>query len=139
MIVKDPSDPEFAVLPKLGFFLASKDQFSNDLKKSLSAMSGTYADILTDMINLCVDHLEKGLYVIASTKHAYLRAIALAIFLLDGEGDEMDFNKKKKIKVEKIIKLFKVDIANAGDSYCAIVGGHCTFSRDLVVQSTPLE
>jgi cytoplasmic FMR1 interacting protein len=34
--------------------------------------------------------------------------MALAILLIDGEAEDMDFNKKKKFKVDKVGKLFKV-------------------------------
>jgi cytoplasmic FMR1 interacting protein len=107
MITKDPSDPEMMLLPKLSFFLASKDQFANDIKKALSTMSNTYEEILIDMLNTCADHLEKSLYILPQLKHIYLRAMAVAIWLIDGEGDEMDFVKKKKFKVDRIAKLFR--------------------------------
>lgn len=34
--------------------------------------------------------------------------MAFAIFLFDGDAEDMDFNKKKKFKVERIGKIFKV-------------------------------
>jgi cytoplasmic FMR1 interacting protein len=107
MITKDPSDPEMMLLPKLSFFLASKDQFANDIKKALSTMSNTYEEILIEMLNTCADHLEKGVYILPQLKHIYLRAMAFAIWLIDGEGDEMDFVKKKKFKVDRVAKLFR--------------------------------
>ncbi|KAJ3262628.1 Cytoplasmic FMR1-interacting protein 2 [Boothiomyces macroporosus] len=107
VLVKDQSDPEFAILPKLVFFLANKDHFANDLKKALSTMNSFYEEIFLDMINMCADFIEKGHYLTPNTKHIYVRAIAFAIFLIDGEGDDMDFVKKKKIKPERLIKLFR--------------------------------
>ncbi|KAJ3311868.1 Cytoplasmic FMR1-interacting protein 2 [Boothiomyces sp. JEL0838] len=107
VLVKDQSDPEFAILPKLVFFLANKDHFANDLKKALSTMNSFYEEIFLDMINMCADFIEKGHYLTPNTKHMYVRAIAFAIFLIDGEGDDMDFVKKKKIKPERLIKLFR--------------------------------
>ncbi|KAJ3322394.1 Cytoplasmic FMR1-interacting protein 2 [Boothiomyces sp. JEL0866] len=107
VLVKDQSDPEFAILPKLVFFLANKDHFANDLKKALSTMNSFYEEIFLDMINMCTEYIEKGHYLTPTTKHIYIRATAFAIYLIDGDGDDMDFIKKKKIKPERLIKLFR--------------------------------
>ncbi|KAJ3276472.1 Cytoplasmic FMR1-interacting protein 2 [Terramyces sp. JEL0728] len=107
VLVKDQSDPEFAILPKLVFFLANKDHFAHDLKKALSTMNSFYEEIFLDMINMCTEYLEKGHYLTPSTKHIYIRATAFAIFLIDGDGDDMDFIKKKKFKVDRLVKLFR--------------------------------
>lgn len=73
VLVKDQSDPEFAILPKLVFFLANKDHFANDLKKALSTMNSFYEEIFLDMINMCADFIEKGHYLTPNTKHMYVR------------------------------------------------------------------
>ena len=76
MISKDAMDPELQFLPKLGFFLASKDVFANDLKTALSSMSA-HEDIFLDMINQCSDEIENDRVLEPTVKHIYLRVIIL--------------------------------------------------------------
>lgn len=109
MMTKDQLDPEIQVLPKLSFFLASKDQFANDIKACLSSMSNTFESVFVDMINLCADHIENNRFVLPTLKHVYLRAICFAICLIDGEGEDMDYVKKKKFKVDRIGKILKAN------------------------------
>jgi hypothetical protein len=35
-------------------------------------------------------------------------AIAVAIYLIDGDTEEQDFTRKKRIKIDRIYKIFKV-------------------------------
>lgn len=109
MLAKDFSDPEIQVLPKLGFFLASKDQFTAGLKAQIATLNNYYEDIFCDMINLCADKIEANVYLQPMAKHIYLRAMTFAIFLFDGETDDMDFNKKKKFKVDRVGKILKAN------------------------------
>lgn len=73
MLAKDYADPEIQVLPKLGFFLASKDQFTNGLKAQINTINNYYEDLFCDMINLCADKLEAGVFLQPAAKHMYLR------------------------------------------------------------------
>ena len=107
MIVKDFNDLEYSLLPRLGIFLANKDQYAMDIKASLSTMSNTYEEVFCLMIHLCMEYFEKETYILAKAKHIYLRAMACAIWLIDGEGEDFDFVKKKKIKVEKVGKILR--------------------------------
>jgi cytoplasmic FMR1 interacting protein len=109
MLAKDQTDPENHVLPKLGFFLASKDEFAKDIKNALATMSDTYETIFCDLIMLCADIIESEKFLLPNHKHIYLRASAYAIFLIDGDGEEKDFVKKKKFKVDRIGKLFRAN------------------------------
>ena len=95
------------ILPKLAFFLATQDQFFLDVKKMLATLVTSHEDVLQDMINLCIDRFESGEYLLPSTKFTYLKAMAVAIPLLDGEGDEKDITKRKKFKLDKLGKIFK--------------------------------
>nr|KAJ3422345.1 Cytoplasmic FMR1-interacting protein 2 [Polyrhizophydium stewartii] len=104
---KEQTESEIMLLPKLAFFVAQQDQFAIDVKKAIAAMSNTYEDILHDMINLCVDYIDSDHYLTPATRYCYLRAMAFAVLILDGEGDERDFTKRKKLKVDKLGKIFK--------------------------------
>ncbi|KAJ1343340.1 hypothetical protein BSLG_002366 [Batrachochytrium salamandrivorans] len=104
---KEQSESELMILPKLVFFVAQQDQFANDIKKALSTMSSTYEDIFHDMINICVDYTETQQYTTPLEKNIYLRAMAFAVTLLDGESDDRDFTKRKRLKVERLGKIFK--------------------------------
>lgn len=73
MLAKDTSDPEIHVLPKLGFFLASKNQFSNGLKSQLATINTYYEDLFCDMINLCCDYIETDHFLQPNDKHIYIR------------------------------------------------------------------
>ncbi|OAJ36290.1 hypothetical protein BDEG_20482 [Batrachochytrium dendrobatidis JEL423] len=104
---KEQSESELMLLPKLAFFVAQQDQFATDVKKALATMSNTYEDIFHDMINICVDHVDSQHYLTPLTKHVYLRAMAFAVSLLDGDTDDRDFTKRKRFKIDKLGKLFK--------------------------------
>jgi hypothetical protein len=64
---------EFSRLPKLGFFLATKDQFILNIKEVLATMSNTFEDIFTDLIKICSDYLEREVYIVPNLKHAFIR------------------------------------------------------------------
>jgi hypothetical protein len=76
MISKDYADPEIQILPKLGFFLASKDQFANGLKTQLASINNYYEDVFCDMINLCSEKIESNVFLQPNAKHMYLRVSA---------------------------------------------------------------
>lgn len=73
MLAKDYADPEIQVLPKLGFFLASKDQFTNGLKSQIATLNNYFEDVFCDMINLCADKIESNVFLQPIAKHIYLR------------------------------------------------------------------
>eukprot|EP00842_Homolaphlyctis_polyrhiza_P002559 jgi/Hompol1/3303/HPOL_006459-RA len=79
---KEQAESELMLLPKLAFFIAQQDQFALDVKKAISTMSNTYEDVLQDMINLCIDYIEKEQYLTPSTKHGYLRVSYLLDILV---------------------------------------------------------
>ncbi|KAJ3000421.1 Cytoplasmic FMR1-interacting protein 2 [Globomyces sp. JEL0801] len=110
MLVKDHLDAEFNSLPKLAMFLANKDFCVNEVKRSLSTISNLYEDIFIDLMNLCAEYLEKGHYIFPNSKHTLLRAIAFTIVLLDGDNDEADILKRRKIKTDKIQKILKANL-----------------------------
>ncbi len=105
--MKEQSEQEQMLLPKLGFFLATQDQFTLDIKKALTTMNSSYEDVLQDMLNLCAEYLETEQYLLPTTKHCYLKAMSLGIALLDGEGEDKDFTKRKRLRLDKIGKAFR--------------------------------
>ncbi|KAJ3036755.1 Cytoplasmic FMR1-interacting protein 2 [Rhizophlyctis rosea] len=92
---------------QLYFFLAQHDQFSAALKKSLNNLHTSYEDIIVDLLTLCADRLEKGVWTVPETKWMYLKAMAFGLYVLDGEGEDHDITKRKKLKIDRFGKIFK--------------------------------
>ncbi|KAJ3281602.1 Cytoplasmic FMR1-interacting protein 2, partial [Borealophlyctis nickersoniae] len=92
---------------KLYFFLAQQDQFATELKKSCTNLHSSYEDVVVDLLNLCADLVEGGVWVVPETKFMYLKAMAFGLYLLDGEGDDHDITRRKKLKVDRFGKIFK--------------------------------
>jgi hypothetical protein len=90
----------------LNVFLGMQDQFSSELR-TLFIQTPAFDELVVDTINFCSDALEGKKYLLAETKHAYLKAIAFGLFLLDGEGDEKDITKRKRIKLGTLAKILK--------------------------------
>lgn len=90
-------------------FLANNDQYSAELKKSLSKLSFPSEDVIIDVLQTCADRLEAANQrpIFYEQKHCLLRVIAFCIFLLDGPTPEEDITKKKKLKLDRYVKLFK--------------------------------
>ncbi|KAJ3196588.1 Cytoplasmic FMR1-interacting protein 2 [Irineochytrium annulatum] len=91
---------------KIYLFLGQQDQFIGELKKSLQATSG-YDEILVDFVNFCAETLESTSFVLPETKHVYLRAMAVALWLLDDASEEKDISKRKRLKLDRFGKIFK--------------------------------
>ncbi|KAJ3384847.1 Cytoplasmic FMR1-interacting protein 2 [Lobulomyces angularis] len=100
------AEDDAAQIHKLIIFLGSQDQFSLELKKALAAIPQS-DDVLVEVVNACADCLENKRYILSEKKHAYLKAVAFGLYLLDGDIDEKDINKKKKIKLDRLGKLMK--------------------------------
>ncbi|KAI8818565.1 cytoplasmic fragile-X interacting family-domain-containing protein [Fimicolochytrium jonesii] len=104
---RDISEDETVMQHKLYSFLANQDQYSSELKTRLATLPPTYEEIIIEMMELCATRLETSDFIPARTKHTYYRAIAFALYLLDGAGDDHDITKRKKFKIERFGKLFK--------------------------------
>jgi cytoplasmic FMR1 interacting protein len=90
----------------LNVFLGMQDQFSSELRPLFQA-APSFDELVVDTINFCCDSLSSMKYLLAETKHAYLKAIAFGLYLLDGEGDEKDITKRKRIKLDKLAKILR--------------------------------
>ncbi|TPX53931.1 hypothetical protein PhCBS80983_g06110 [Powellomyces hirtus] len=104
---REISEDDTIMQHKLYSFLANQDQYSSELKASLSKLPATAEDIIVDMLELCADHIEGEGYLAPKTRHTYYRAIAFGLFLLDKDAPEHDITKRKKFKLERFGKLFK--------------------------------
>lgn len=91
----------------LNVFLGMQDQFSSELRPIFQSTPG-FDELVTDTINFCSEYLDGKKYLLAETKHAYLKAIAFGLYLLDGEGDEKDITKRKRINLAKLAKILRV-------------------------------
>ncbi|TPX72953.1 hypothetical protein SpCBS45565_g00163 [Spizellomyces sp. 'palustris'] len=104
---RNVSEDETIMQHKLYSFLANQDQYSSELKNSLSKLSSTHEDIITDMIENCADRIESGQYLLPKTKYMYYRAISFGLYLLDKEGEEHDITRRKKFKLDRFGKILK--------------------------------
>ncbi|KAI8800305.1 cytoplasmic fragile-X interacting family-domain-containing protein [Cladochytrium replicatum] len=91
---------------KLYLFLGQSNQCANELAKIVDALPGC-DEIIQDMANILADYLENGTYMYAEEKHSMLRAMAFALFILDGNSESKDVTKRKKLKIDRFGKLFK--------------------------------
>ncbi|KAJ3091316.1 Cytoplasmic FMR1-interacting protein 2, partial [Quaeritorhiza haematococci] len=103
---KDIVEDETTINHKLYFFLGQHDQFSIELKKSLANVPG-YDDVMQDVMVFCASSLENGNYLLHDKKHGYLKALAFGMYLIDGDGEEKDITRRKKLKLDRFGKLFK--------------------------------
>jgi cytoplasmic FMR1 interacting protein len=79
MFPKLQSESEQRQLPLLSFFIATRDQFSLDVKKSLATMNSAAEDFIQDMLNFCVVRVERDNELIPTLKHCFLRVLSLNI------------------------------------------------------------
>lgn len=96
----------------LSMFLATQNKIRDTVKENLEKISG-YEELLTDVVNLCVHMLENKLYLAPSEKHMLVKVMGFSLFLMD--TDLCNINKldaKKKLKLEKIDRIFKVSGMN---------------------------
>lgn len=91
---------------QLNVFLGTQDQFATELRKVFRT-APLFDSMVVDTIIFCSESIDSKKYLLAETKHAYLKAIAFGLFLLDGEGDEKDITKRKNIKLEKLSRMFR--------------------------------
>jgi hypothetical protein len=82
-----------------------------NLRTELKKIDG-HEDVLIEMLQQCVDFLERGIFVTPDDKYRLLRSLPHLMLLMDGEKldkDNASFNvfKSKKLKLEPLKVLFK--------------------------------
>jgi len=51
---------------------------------------------------------ERKQFVTPESKHMLLKAMAFTLYLLDQDGEDRDITKKKRLKLDRFTKIFKV-------------------------------
>ncbi|KAI8914667.1 cytoplasmic fragile-X interacting family-domain-containing protein [Gorgonomyces haynaldii] len=104
---KEQSEQEQMQLPTLAFFIATQDQFAMDVKKAFATLNNVAEDVVMDMMNTLMDSIEQHNHLNPDERHQYLRALAFATSLIDGDTEERDITKRKHLKLDRLGKLFK--------------------------------
>jgi cytoplasmic FMR1 interacting protein len=94
-------------------FLATQNKIRDTVKETLEKIPG-YEDLLSDVVNICVHMFETRMYLTPSEKHMLVKVMGFGLFLVD--SDICNINKldqKKKIKLERIDRIFKVSHFNS--------------------------
>ncbi|ROT84477.1 putative cytoplasmic FMR1-interacting protein [Penaeus vannamei] len=91
----------------LSMFLATQNKIRDTLKEKLTAIP-SYEDLLCDVVNISVHMFENRMYLTPKEKQMLVKVMGFGLFLID--SDICNINKldqKKKIKLDKIDKIFK--------------------------------
>lgn len=91
----------------LSMFLATQNKIRDTLKEKLTAIP-SYEDLLCDVVNISVHMFENHMYLTPKEKQMLVKVMGFGLFLID--SDICNINKldqKKKIKLDKIDKIFK--------------------------------
>jgi hypothetical protein len=92
----------------LSMFLATQNKIRDTVKETLERIPG-YEDLLCDVVNICVHMFETRMYLTPSEKHMLVKVMGFGLFLVDSELCNINkLDQKKKIKLEKIDRIFKV-------------------------------
>jgi len=101
------ANDELKRLQELGIFVATKDSFLFELRNRLAAI-GSMDTVLIAFVNGAASLLESA-ETLSKDDHIHvIKLLLLSLFLLDEDGDPKEIFKKKKIKVDRITKIFKV-------------------------------
>ena len=89
-------------------FLAGQNVFMQKTKETLYSIAGA-DEAIVDMVNHCAYLFENQLYVTPSDKHMLLKSITFGLFLLDSPGEDHDVTKKKKLRLDRLGKIIKLN------------------------------
>lgn len=106
-------------------FLGNKNVLANALKENLfdvkrrkgtgssskskdkNSLEHVIEDILVDLVNSCMKAIELHEYLKPSEKYMNLKAMALALFLLDINSEDSEIHRKRRLKLDKAIKIIR--------------------------------
>ena len=88
-------------------FLGTQNVFALKLKEKFNQVQGS-DEILVDLANYCLSMYERKQFVTPESKHMLLKAMAFTLYLLDQDGEDRDITKKKRLKLDRFTKIFKV-------------------------------
>ncbi|XP_045119572.1 cytoplasmic FMR1-interacting protein-like isoform X1 [Portunus trituberculatus] len=91
----------------LSMFLATQNKIRDTLKEKLTAIP-SYEDLLCDVVNISMHMFENRMYLTPKEKHMLVKVMGFGLFLVDSEICNINkLDQKKKIKLDKIDKIFK--------------------------------
>nr|XP_021551234.1 cytoplasmic FMR1-interacting protein 2 [Neomonachus schauinslandi] len=91
----------------LSMFLANHNRITQCLHQQLEVIPG-YEELLSDIVNICVDYYENKMYLTPSEKHMLLKVMGFGLYLMDGNVSNIyKLDAKKRINLSKIDKFFK--------------------------------
>ncbi|KAK4321422.1 hypothetical protein Pmani_007761 [Petrolisthes manimaculis] len=91
----------------LSMFLATQNKIRDTLKEKLTAIA-SYEDLLCDVVNISVHMFENHMYLTPKEKQMLVKVMGFGLFLIDSEICNINkLDQKKKIKIDKIDKIFK--------------------------------
>lgn len=119
----------------LSMFLATQNKIRDTVKDVLEKIPGTfillfvfiklftdlirqlytsgYEELMCDVVNICVQMYETKMYLTPSEKHMLVKVMGFGLFLMDSEQCNINrLDQKKRLKLEKIDRIFKVTIVH---------------------------
>ncbi|KAI6200813.1 Cytoplasmic FMR1-interacting protein [Aphelenchoides besseyi] len=101
------SAQDLHLLQELSMFFATQNRIRNALKEELQAIEG-YEELLADVVNICAHFFESKFYVTPDEKHMFVKVIAFSLFLIDGNGPNVNkLDQKKRLNIQRFDKIFK--------------------------------
>lgn len=93
----------------MNLFTAQKEIFIIELKKSLSKIPGI-EELLCSIIHLSNDKIDNTTTLLYThQKQKLVKLVTLSLYVLDGENEDKDLLKHRKLKFDKLGKMFKVN------------------------------
>lgn len=101
----------------LSMFLATQNKIRDTVKENLEKIPG-YEELLADVVNICVHMFETKMYLTPTEKHMLVKVMGFGLFLMDSELCNINkLDQKKKLKLEKIDRIFKVGHSSVGENF----------------------
>ncbi|VDM40991.1 unnamed protein product [Toxocara canis] len=94
-------------MQNLSMFLATQNKIKDTLKSELQAIDG-YEELLADVVNICALLFENHMYITPAERHMYVKVLAFALFLMDGDNAGVaKLDQRKRISITKLDKIFQ--------------------------------
>ncbi|VDN03135.1 unnamed protein product [Thelazia callipaeda] len=94
-------------MQNLSMFLATQNKIKDALKTELQLIDN-YEEVLADVINICVILFENHMYITPAERHMFVKVIAFALFLMDGDSANVSkLDQRKRISISKLDKIFQ--------------------------------
>lgn len=98
---------ELKRLQDLNIFTAQKDFIVYELKKSIAKIP-SIEELIYNIMGVICDKIDDWELLSNKRKHSFVKFLAISLYIIDGEGEEKDLFKRKKLRFDRYIKIFKV-------------------------------